>query len=210
MGRDAAGPEGDGGEPQPPRSDIGSVDAGYTGSGPRVLVLGDSITHSSRAQIAARLQGHAVRVGAVVGEGLAPGPWSEALGRGGMVEVAEGMAGDDPDVVVIALGTNDAWNPNLTLPSAEAGLRRLVELFPHSCLVTVAIVESPAADGYDGDEARAINRLLAGVADVVVPWGARAEAAGSRYLSDDGIHLTPEGQEMFADLVGEAVESCLG
>lgn len=191
-----------------PGEEYGRIDEEYAGSGPRVAILGDSIMAASRAKVIGALDGYSVRMGAIVGEGLGGGAISSATGRGDMVEVAHDYAASDPAVAVIALGTNDAWSPRLSSEAAVAAIREMVEAFDDACVVTVTIVESATADGYDAEEAREILDALSAVDGVVVNWHEISREHAEDYLGPDGLHLTPEGSSAFADAVAEGVERC--
>jgi lysophospholipase L1-like esterase len=186
------------------------VEQDYTGEGPTVAIVGDSLTASSRADLRAALDGFAVKIAAVRGEGLAGGPLSDAMDRPLMADALSTYALDPPDVLVVALGTNDAWQSDLTPEEFEAEWARLLGLYPDTCLVGVTVTEdAPAADpAYDGDEAAAINERIRSDVDVVVDWA--TEGADDRYTDPtDTIHLTDEGRARRAELVATAVSDCL-
>lgn len=203
-----ADPDASGPGPSDEAEDWGAVETSFTGSGPSVVILGDSITVESRPQVRAALDGHSVKIAAVLGEGLSGGPMSDAVGNGGMPEIAATYAEDEPAVAVVALGTNDAWKPELSLEAARAALDDIVAAFDGTCLVTVTITEASTADDYDRDQAAQINQLLREAGDQVVDWGGRSTSPSGGYVLDDGIHPTPAGSELFADLVRDGVRGC--
>jgi lysophospholipase L1-like esterase len=187
-----------------PASPYGSVEEGYSGDGPRVAILGDSIIVLSSDAIHEALDArYATRIGAVTGEGLGGGPLSTGLnGRPFAEATAETFAGDRPDVLVLALGTNDAWLPELGLDAALAGLTTVTGLFPDSCLVAVLVNDWSEAERYDRTEAAAINEALVARADVVV------ESLGPEETIDDMIHPNPAGLEAMARGIAEGVDRC--
>jgi lysophospholipase L1-like esterase len=185
--------------------DVGVIEDDYAGSGPTLVILGDSITNQSRAELHQVLDPHyRTKVGAVTGEGFGGGPLTAAVGEGrrGMLEAAAEYALDDPSTVVIALGTNDAWNPQLGLDAAKEAMAAMVATFPESCVVGVAVSEWSEAENYDRGEARSLNAQLRDLADVVVP------ALEPSDVGADMIHPTTEGKTAFAQAVASGVRTC--
>jgi lysophospholipase L1-like esterase len=184
---------------------MGEIESEYSGSGPTVVVLGDSIADQSRRELHRVLDPHyRTKIAAVWGEGFDSGPLSDAVaeGRAVMLEAAAEYARDTPTTVVIALGTNDAWNPRLELDAAEAGMAQMVGEFPRSCIVGVEVNEWSKAENYDASEARALNEQLRVLVDVVVPALQRSD------VSDDMIHPKAEGKMVFARAVRSGVQQC--
>jgi lysophospholipase L1-like esterase len=171
-----------------------------------VVVLGDSLTVQSREALGRELAGYALKVGAFQGEGLAGGPFSEGFGGTMMLTTAERYARDDPDVAVIALGTNDAWSQDIELPAALDAWRTMARLFDAACIVGVTVTETATAAGYDQGKARAINELVVAGSDQVVEWRELAVHA----TDEEGIHLTPEGADVRATAIRRAVDACSG
>ena len=113
-------------------------------------MLGDSITVES---------GHALhrvlddryrnKISAIIGEGFGGGPRSKAVGASPSVltQAAQRDAKDNPAIVVLALGTNDAWSSALALDPALAAIRKMDALFPNVCVVAVAVNEWSTANG---------------------------------------------------------------
>jgi lysophospholipase L1-like esterase len=185
--------------------DVGLIEDDYAGSGPTLVILGDSITDHSRAQLHRVLDPrYRTKIGAVTGEGFSGGPLSAAVGEGrrGMLEAATKYARDDPSTVVIALGTNDAWNPLLGLDAATEAMADMIVKFPESCVVGVAVSEWSEAENYDRDEAQSLNAQLRDLADVVVPALEPADVGA------DMIHPTTEGRTAFAQAVASGVGRC--
>jgi lysophospholipase L1-like esterase len=188
--------------------DLGTVEEEFVGEGATVVVVGDSLTVSSRDELREALDGRAVKMAAMRGEGLAGGPFSERWDQQIMVEALERYAADQPDVLVFALGTNDAWQSDLTPEEFDAGWARMLDLYPDTCLVGVTVTEdAPAADGFRPAEAARINGHIRADADVVVDWA--AEGAGSDHTDpSDTIHLTDEGRRHRSALIAEGVDAC--
>lgn len=184
------------------------IDSSYAGDdGPRVAVIGDSLTWAGRTELFAELSAYRVKIASVIGEGIGGGPWSadrgyDVLGRATREYL---LADDAPDALVIALGTNNAWDEELTLEMFEAAWPEMVADYHGSCLVVVTATESDAPTDYDPAEAAAINDALAARADVVVDW---AEVVRPEHEIEDHIHLRPVGLAHRAELIREAVDSC--
>lgn len=202
----ACGGGGGAGEPPPAAVDLGTwgrVDDGWAGDGPRLAVLGDSIAHLARTELAEALDDWSLRVAAVVGEGWEPGAWSQVHGSDLIEDAATDIAEDDPEVVVWVLGTNDAWDAGRDLDESLAEIAEMAERFPDACIVAVEVNEQATADGFDPAKAAAINEALRAASDLTV-------APDSGTLQPDGIHPTVEGQDALADLVADAVDRCPG
>jgi lysophospholipase L1-like esterase len=188
------------------RSGYGVIDLVYDGDGPRLVLVGDSISALSEDELRAALADRSVRMAAIQGEGLAGGGLTTAGGLGSMGAWAADVAADEPEVVVVALGTNDALLGELALPDALAAWDRIAEAHEAACLVGVSF---PAGgEGVDAAEARALDDRMRARSDVVVPWAEAAAADPGRYLEADGIHPTTAGQELFASLVADAAGAC--
>jgi len=194
-------------EPSPPSS-RGVIGRRYQGSGPKVVVLGDSLTVQSRTQLRSVLAKRSIKIFGINGEGLSGGAYSELRGHPVVPRIITEYASDPPAVVVMALGTNDVWRSDLTLAGFEAGLDRLADAFPRACQVGVTVTETSRGLLYDRDKAIAVNKEIRARADVVVDWAKLGP--GPRYtLEVDHIHLTGEGARFRSDLIGRAVDRCL-
>lgn len=112
---------------------------------------------------------------------------------------------EPPDALVVALGTNNAWLPALTLDMFEEDWPEMIAGYEGDCLVVVTVTEGSAAAGYDSDEAAAINRALRDGADRVVDW---AQLDVTALTQPDQIHLNAEGSRRRAGAIAEAVRSC--
>jgi lysophospholipase L1-like esterase len=184
---------------------MGEIESEYSGSGPTVVVLGDSIADVSRTELHHVLDRHyRTKIAAVWGEGFASGPLSAAIaeGKAVMLVAAAEYARDTPTTVVVVLGTNDAWNPRLELDAAENAMAQMVAEFPTSCIVGVEINEWSKARNYDRGEAAALNEQLRVLADVVVP------ALEPSDVAEDMIHPKAEGRMAFARAIDSGIRRC--
>lgn len=194
--------------PDPADDPFGLIEDDYTGEGPKVVVLGDTILHQARQDLRAELEDHAVKVGAVVAEGLSGGPVSAESPDADMLTVARAYAADRPEVAVVGLGTYDVVNPDGSVEEAEARVDEIAATFADSCLVVVTITERGAGPDYDVAEAARINARLRSVADAVADWQVQGVYRGLR--DQGGIVPTEDGRRRLAELVAEAVEDCEG
>ncbi len=193
-----------------------AIAAGWTactrGEGPLVAFLGDSLT-----------SGHRLREDeaypALVGQAL------RAKGRPLRV-VNAGKSGDtvhqglvrlpallrlSPDVVVVALGTNDALR-GLSLSSAAQDLDRIVsDCQERGARVLLVGVRPPGA--LAPERARALDEIFAHVASSrgvpLVPDLMRGVAGRPELLMGDGLHPNAAGQEQLARNVQRDVELAL-
>lgn len=175
--------------------------------GPRVLVVGDSITDQATEEIA---------------EVLHPDFATQVIGLSGF-ELAEAepyltpYPPTRPDVVLIELGTNDG-NDVLADTSGERRARwkdtmvAYRDLFPGSCFVPVTMPASRDFPAWDDSQQELNDWLLATFPDAV-DWNGfelGARAAGTRLLIDDHIHPNSGGEAALAALYRRGVERCLG
>ena len=165
--------------------------AGCGGGNPRVVVVGDSLTAGAHDQIEDAV-GRSVRV-----DGL-PGATIRAR-----LETVRDLATRDPEVVVIALGTNDGFfgTPD---PGGDAAL--LLDL-----LDRVRCVRWIGVAGVKGKPAL-VNIPIAEAVDrhrnaVLLDW-ANVAREHPEWHEPDGVHHTPEGMEAFAAFIADAVRSC--
>jgi hypothetical protein len=112
-------------------------------------------------------------------------------------------AGDEPELWVVALGTNDV-GAGTDPQSVRDDIDEIVDLIPDDAhLIWI--------DSWVGDldqRARAFNLLLrAGLADRpntwVLDWHELAETEG--LIQDDGVHLTERGRLEYARMIGRAL-----
>jgi lysophospholipase L1-like esterase len=167
-------------------------------AGPRTLVLvGDSLAVGIRSLLPALLPGWRVRID----------------GRGGR-PLADGMAvlagtelpSDGSAVLAISLFTND--DPAHTGALEAAARQTLRRAGARGCVVWASIARPPL----DGVTVAAANRVLARLAEAdprlrLVPW-AREVAAHPSLLGPDGVHPTPDGYRLRAELYAQAARSC--
>lgn len=185
-----------------------TVDERYYGDGPRVVVLGDSITNSVHDRLHAELADRSARIASVSGEAFVGGPATYAAGRPTpfMVERAAALARTDPAVAVVALGTNDALQPAFARRDSTGELDRVFRSFDRAC--TVGVLIAPAAPGspaYDEEKAAVLNQRIRARSDVVVDWRLHPRPGD---LRPDDIHLTDQGQRAYARAVAAGVRAC--
>lgn len=196
--------------PPPPRPDSpgGDIEHAWYGSGPRVAVLGDSLTVQARRHLRWFVAGEfALKVGALFGEGMSGGLLSDNIGSPIMQAVVDEYAADPPDVVVLALGTNDVWQAGLGPVAFEQAWHHATRQFPDACIVGVTVTETDQAARYDPDDARQVNRVIRRTADVVADWAERGRA--ERFTGSDHIHLSEPGRQHFAELVVAGIRDCV-
>lgn len=192
---------------RPRRPRDGEIEQSWQGTGPKVAILGDSLTVQSKAQLQTELGAYAVKIGAINGEGLSGGAFSRGLSSPIMATAARSYAADAPAVLVVALGTNDVWRTDLSDATFRRAWAEVRADFPRSCLVGVTVTETTGALMYDSAEAKRVNAVIRGGSDVVVDWATRGPA--STYTTGDNIHLTPKGVTLHAALMGDGVQQCL-
>lgn len=183
------------------------LDPDYTGDGPTVAVYGDSLTVRATPVLRELFEGEGLsaRITAVQGEGFGGGQWSSIMDPDGLIA---STAEEDPvhrDVVVIALGTNDAWEELLSVEAALEGLDRIVGAVGDACIIAVEASEDSENESYDEDEARRINEAVRVAADRIIEFDLVAE-----HRSDDDVHLTSEGYEILARAMVAEAKACLG
>lgn len=189
-----------------PGSPGGDIEHEWFGRGRTVAVLGDSLTVQARRHLRTLLADDALKVAALFGEGMAGGPLSDGIGSPIMPAVVREYAEDPPDVVVVALGTNDVWQPGLSPASFERAWSAMTRSFEGSCIVGVTVSETTEAARYDAGDAATVNRVIRRTADVVVDWAVLGSAP--RFTGPDHIHLTEVGQQRFAELIARGVDRC--
>lgn len=170
----------------------------YTGSGPKVAVLGDSITYMSAEQIRDALPSYAVQIDATIGEqidGQAGNPPNSFLSR----DIANVIA-SKPAVVVVNLGTNQG-NGDLVNKYG-----RLVAQLRPACVIGVTVQDTydPAKWAEDPAPVRDLNAALPSLVDVVADWNAVADP----YVNGD-VHPNAEGSRVLAQLYADAIPKCL-
>jgi lysophospholipase L1-like esterase len=166
-----------------------------------VAVVGDSLTESAQQEITAYLNGLGIDVVMVDGaqnrrmtHGDRPDPGIDIVER--IAAVA------DPELWVIALGTNDV------------GAEVTPERFGEDVKTVLAAISADApvvwVDVFIRDRQRQVEtanlvlrEMLAGRADTVVAdWFAHGDEAG--LIAADGVHLTDDGRYVFAATIAAA------
>lgn len=174
-------------------------------SGPRVALVGDSITDGARNELDAAL-GDAYEL--------------EIVGRFGKrteevePEVAA-LATSTPSAVVINLGTNDVLQRVPTERAAASLDRMVAALGEADCVLVVTINESMTVSGTSfTDGARALNARIEQIADAhdnasVVDWNAAIDDhGGNDELTSDTFHPSAAGRAVLADAYRDAVDRC--
>ena len=166
------------------------------------LVVGDSLTVSAAAEIRAALAAEGlvvVDVDALEGRRIARGtvePGVDAVLR-------LRLAGADPDVWILALGTNDV-GAQVDRETMRADIAEILRLIPRDA----AVLWVDTRVEYRADGSVAANALFRQQAVFdprveVVDWHAVGGEEG--VLVADGVHLTPTGRARFAAALADAV-----
>ena len=191
-------------QPQPPATTPAPATpaptpAPSTGAGGGTLdLVGDSLAVGVRSLLPAALPNWKVQVLARTGRPLAEGM--------GIVSGLDLSQGSRPPVLATSLFTND--DPSHT-SALEAAVRRTLALVgPRGCVIWATIARPPV----NGVSYRAANALLARLAADnprlrLVPW-AEQVAANPKLVGSDGVHPTPAGYQLRAQLYAQAAQSC--
>lgn len=154
-----------------------------------VYLVGDSLALSARDELTT-IFGDKITIDAESGQGL--------YYAGRRID----NAADDPDIVVVALGTNDFNAPDAFKETARLSLQTLQEA---SCVVWVDTQEFEPG----------LAEINSGLVDLTEEFdlhiaGWSALAGPSELHTTDGYHLSAAGQQLFADLIAATVETnCL-
>lgn len=156
---------------------------GQNVSGSDITIIGDSLTVGSQSQIESKLPG--VEINAEVGRQFSTG-----------IEIAKSL--DLRKVVVFALGTNSS---NLTKSQIDE-IVSVVGTDRNLYFVT----------NYGEYDYSRNNQLMVEAADqysnvTTIEWFRSVISDPTKYISDDGVHPTNEGKELFANLIYNAVTS---
>jgi lysophospholipase L1-like esterase len=174
------------------------------GGGREVLVIGDSITVASAPRIleAADEIGADVTVLAEVGRRINVGRDPAA----GSDVVAEALTESDPDVVVVALGTNDIGKYG-SIEEYAAEIDELVDELPEDLpLVWINTYLSRTPDDSAAFNAALIETLSERGTATIGRWSSIAQQGG---MLRDGVHPSEDGEQRFADLVLTEIENWL-
>jgi len=153
-------------------------------------VIGDSVMLGARDALVAELSGWSVTVWAQ--EGLS------TLGAASIVTASRAAIGD---VVVVALGNNDAGNP-ATFGQRIDSIMQAIGPVPRVIWVNLRTFASWVP---------AMNQQLVLAQSrwpnlVIADWNSVA-TPNPGYVYGDGLHLTPAGQTAMAQLVGQQVDA---
>jgi hypothetical protein len=205
--RREAEPEADGGTtqtqppaatPTTPATPAPTTPTPSTGAGGTLVLVGDSLAVGVRSLLPAALPGWKVQVLARTGRPLAEGM--------GVVSGLDLSRGSSRPVLAVSLFTND--DPGHT-DALEAAVRKtLSSVGSGGCVIWSTIVRPPV----NGTSYRAANALLARLAAEdprlrLVPW-AEQVAANPKLVGSDGVHATPAGYQLRAQLYAQAAQSC--
>jgi len=160
------------------------------GVDPRVYVIGDSVMLGAHDALVAELAGWSVTVWAE--EGLS------TLGAASIVSASHAVIGD---VVVVALGNNDAGDPT-TFGQRIDGVMQAIGTVPRVIWVNLRNFASwvPAMDQQLVlAQSRWPNLQIADWNSVASP--------NPGFVYGDGLHLTPAGQTAMAQLVGQQIDA---
>ena len=175
-------------------------------AGPRVSVIGDSITFLSKKDIEATLDGaryHPTVVGRI--------GYTAAQVHADVAAQAK----THPSVVVFELGTNDVTQSDTgaTDPASyERTLTAYKAEFPGSCLVATTVSSHRPSPTMD-DTATTINTWLLHNFDHVVDWDSHewvAREKGQVLVDPDEVHPNPAGQAALAQLMLAGTRACTG
>jgi len=170
-----------------------------------IAVVGDSLTRSAEDEITVALvrRGmHVVAIDALESRRMSHG--GQRLPPG--TEAVDAIRADgDPGMWVIALGTNDVASDR-SLNDFRTEMREVLDRIP----VDDPVIWVDLWIGGDEEIVARANRMirveltLRSGGSAVVDWYSRGEDDG--VITADGVHLTPAGQELFADSIAVAVD----
>lgn len=174
----------------------------YKGTGEKkVAVIGDSITLLAAGGIEQKIQekGYRVYVDSTLG-----------ITTDQSLPVAQKIAPGSPNIVVFNLGTNDVAQ-GLSLPSIVSSYSKLVDNFPHSCVIIATITQTNHPD-----IAEPLNKLIRSEKGVrnyfgnqnihVMDW--ESVLQGHPEYVPDGVHPANDGLTVYTDLVSNSLDKC--
>jgi acyl-CoA thioesterase I len=196
-----------------PRAPIAAADRAPTPDGPRIIVLGDSLTAglgldqplSFPSLIQQRLDAEGYDY-AVVNAGV-----SGDTSAGGLRRLEWAMAEGDPRVLVLALGGNDGLR-GLPPEQLEQNLAAIIDQArARGLAVILAGMEAPPNFGADyTSEFRQVYTRLAARYDIpLIPFLLEGVAGDPSLNQPDGIHPNAEGARIIADLVWQSLQPAL-
>src|SRR5680860_1053144 len=187
---------------------VAATVASCGGGGADVVVIGDSLVFQADRgdQVGDETQ--------YLKEALEDGGYdAEVIGNIGLsLPIADQsvwpeVVAQPPDILVVALGTNDSHNGASPLSTSRSILSRWLSQVPEACVVLVEVSSTTDSWGLDV-YAPPFNAMLHEVAADhpnahVVEW-----APDASRLEADGIHLSEEGREAYRQTIISGVEDC--
>lgn len=177
--------------------------------GPKVAVIGDSIVVQAEPRLRAGLDPNRTMFRALFGQ-----TWERAI-TSCTADVTSAcdppvpsdfdvVAAENPDIVVVMLGTNDLaeFTTEQILASVDVGLAKL---HPRACVVLTTLSPFPA-NGIVADQA--LRDGFADRAEVLADWEQAVRADRTLVSERDGVHLTETGIVAFSELLLDAVDRC--
>lgn len=177
---------------------LADVPSTPVGTGPELVVIGDSLAEGTSGLLAPLLPGWRVTTHARTGRFLAQG----------MALLEQTPFGARRPVLAFSLFTND--DPR-HVDALDAAVRRALAVAgPGGCVVWATIRRPKLAGVSYGGANALLLRLAAEARDprlVVVPW-ADAVSRAPKLLGGDRVHPTPAGYLRRAELFAQAARSC--
>lgn len=167
-----------------------------SGRARRLVMIGDSLAQGTEPTLAGLLPGWEVVTDARRGRPLAEG----------MRVLAALPAASRPTAYAFSLFTNDDPSRVAALEAAVRSSARRAG--SDGCAIWATIVRPPVGGrGYGPVNAR-LERVAAELGNVaVVPWAATVAGSPS-LIAGDGVHATPAGYRVRAELYAQAAQSC--
>jgi lysophospholipase L1-like esterase len=178
-----------------------------------VIVVGDSITEASADAIRVALAAEQVEIVDVHGRArrrIEVGDGGGEQPRSGIREIGQLLAsGTEPDVWVIALGTNDIGQ----YPDREAYaslIDSVLALIPEGAPLVWVDVFRPDASDHTAMFNQVLHERIDDRGDATVaPWHAFASSPGQTILRSDRLHPNERGSEVFAAVVAVGIDDVL-
>jgi hypothetical protein len=165
----------------------------------RVFLIGDSLAVGIEELLPQLLKDKTVSSDALTGRPLADG-----------MRIIAGLdLSSQPSVLAVSLFTNDGPGPTDVARLETAVKQTIAAVGADGCVVWATIVRPPLGGVSYAAANEALHDLEARFAPklVLVPW-AETIAESPGLLASDGVHGTPEGYQVRAQLYAEAVQSC--
>jgi lysophospholipase L1-like esterase len=170
-------------------------------------VVGDSLVQQSTSVIRQKLD--------PVGASSVRGISNQRIDQ--LLPVAERMAANDPQDVVLAMGNNDI-RQHLAIDESIANLQTMIERFADARCITVLNLNTHTLDLAFNDEAVQFNQRLVDQLDGqskvhLVDWDAVVallleQGESEQTWFTDGLHLTEAGAGAYASTMHDAIERC--